>query len=602
MNVFALLSLGPVVLILLGLLDRRLRHYRFGPIWSSKPISRRLSIRHLTNQQKEILRSSGIEFEEPDAETILFNDKWSFVQAKLLLNGEVVDITGDADTGEAIMTFQHIKAVQNGFTTSFSPIDRAPLQDWVRNFNQRKIAKLVNYLLLPVVKKSIAIYYGEPGPRPNGDDQFSISLYSLSDWEERQRSSPHFSREIYDVTGRRLIAELEQDRLNLRICSTLYTLRACDLVDDLRRILNELSPSLILAQALKSVGFRFDPNLMEAAARGTDERLMIPSCLAKHILEPVVQRHVEVYNCAGNALSPVSYENMVHVFLYSSPVGTPRLNPPKQLWQTAITSDDPVFAPSGTGIPLAADNGFIFAEILDRNVYLHLNCVRLGTSEEIGMLARQFAEIANVMKDESQRDNRTVVSRMSERFAQQCASQYRAGGLADGKTNFATVETTFRSSLISAASAQSEYYQVKNSPDSELRGREFDQICALANVESVSVRDAWIVVTTANLYCLNPSSGVKYDIGKFEIQINAKEHTIRWLNQTRRVNGFHAPHVNGEGLACMGNTKELFPMLLKKQEYASVVQIAIAFVETVNVDDNWGSQITNWPRACKGQQ
>ena len=59
----------------------------------------------------------------------------------------------------------------------------------------------------------------------------------------------------------------------------------------------------------------------------------------------------------------------------------------------------------------------------------------------------------------------------------------------------------------------------------------------------------------------------------------------------------NAPHVDPNGNACMGNTRDLFPALIQKREFASAVQLAIAFVEAVNVADNWGAYITNWPVA-----
>jgi hypothetical protein len=66
-------------------------------------------------------------------------------------------------------------------------------------------------------------------------------------------------------------------------------------------------------------------------------------------------------------------------------------------------------------------------------------------------------------------------------------------------------------------------------------------------------------------------------------------------------NGYtmHAPHVNGGGTICLGNVKDQFPELIRNREYAAAVQLAIVFLESVNVDDNWGQCINRFPIALE---
>jgi hypothetical protein len=132
-------------------------------------------------------------------------------------------------------------------------------------------------------------------------------------------------------------------------------------------------------------------------------------------------------------------------------------------------------------------------------------------------------------------------------------------------------------------------------------GREFDELTQLANVVGVKVEGDKIVVSTDVLYCVHPKTHVRYEIGAFDIHIDISRSIVQWVNKTRKVAGgsgqMNAPHVDPHGNACLGNTKDLFPQLIHKREFASVVQLAIAFVEAVNVDDNWGAYIVNWPVA-----
>jgi hypothetical protein len=39
----------------------------------------------------------------------------------------------------------------------------------------------------------------------------------------------------------------------------------------------------------------------------------------------------------------------------------------------------------------------------------------------------------------------------------------------------------------------------------------------------------------------------------------------------------------------------MFPELIRNREFASVVQLAILFLESVNITDIWGRQIGEWP-------
>jgi hypothetical protein len=67
------------------------------------------------------------------------------------------------------------------------------------------------------------------------------------------------------------------------------------------------------------------------------------------------------------------------------------------------------------------------------------------------------------------------------------------------------------------------------------------------------------------------------------------------------VDGFeedmNAPHVYSDGHACLGNVEDLFPELIAKRDFASALQLAIVFIESVNVNDSAGKKIDHWPVA-----
>jgi len=100
---------------------------------------------------------------------------------------------------------------------------------------------------------------------------------------------------------------------------------------------------------------------------------------------------------------------------------------------------------------------------------------------------------------------------------------------------------------------------------------------------------------TVPLTCENPRTQTVHDIGAFEILIDARQGQLTWTNLTRRVGDAHHPHIHGH--ACLGNLAEALPALFAGAEYATILQLAIQFVETCNPDDTWGRGIVNWPVA-----
>jgi len=133
-------------------------------------------------------------------------------------------------------------------------------------------------------------------------------------------------------------------------------------------------------------------------------------------------------------------------------------------------------------------------------------------------------------------------------------------------------------------------------PDQHLE-LECERIRALANVREVMLTKKKILVFTDTVYCTDPRNNLVHKIGRFRIEIPLFEGVIRWFNLERQVNGFQAPHVKSTGNACLGNMKDLLPQLIGKREFAVATTMAIAFVESVNVNDGWGKHIDLWPVA-----
>jgi hypothetical protein len=260
------------------------------------------------------------------------------------------------------------------------------------------------------------------------------------------------------------------------------------------------------------------------------------------------------------------------------------------------------FAPSAHGVPLIDDNGFIVGEIVGRNLYLHMHYIHFGAKLEAALAAKLLLEVRKEVQAAAvEADEDAIKRRVAEHYVQECTRQYAVGkALKVSAGDLAAAQSDFHGHLRGALLEEFDLLRLQAAPAEEI-GREFDELTQLANVTGVKVEGDKIVVSTDVLYCVHPRSHVRYEIGAFDIQICTSTNMIKWFNKTRKVSGgsgkMNAPHVDPNGNACMGNTKDLFPALIQKREFASAVQLAIAFVEAVNLEDNWGAYITNWPVA-----
>lgn len=141
--------------------------------------------------------------------------------------------------------------------------------------------------------------------------------------------------------------------------------------------------------------------------------------------------------------------------------------------------------------------------------------------------------------------------------------------------------------------------RASNAEEIEKIGQEYDKLVSLPKVQRVEVAGGVIKVFTNTLFCTDDRDNVEHELGEFriEIYITGAKDGVRWFNLTRQVGGHHAPHVRGDGSACLGTAATGFAEFLASQEYAIVALYAINFVESANTSDDWGETISKWPVA-----
>lgn len=342
------------------------------------------------------------------------------------------------------------------------------------------------------------------------------------------------------------------------------------------------------------------PSRIEIGVQGFSGRsLAVVTALVEQVLVPVVRKDVMVWNAWGEHRH-LEKDGRFHVFVQSSPMGLRCVTPPSAVYGISLSSSDATFWPSGAGIALADDAGFLYGELAGDNLYLHTQVVSLGTRNESRLLARMFMAALQEYVQRLQEDYATT---LGEAFVAECSTRVKA-----------RIENTVHNPFDpehakkSGAALQEAIALTHRNEAALLRievneqfGREYDELLAIDKVRDVTVGGGKIVVETKTLFCRDPRTGHIHDIGAFKIEIPTEGGRLRWYNQTRLVQigdrKMNAPHVAADGHACEGTTKAEWPQFIADRQFAYVVMKAIQFVESVNTDDAWGKGINNWPVA-----
>lgn len=136
--------------------------------------------------------------------------------------------------------------------------------------------------------------------------------------------------------------------------------------------------------------------------------------------------------------------------------------------------------------------------------------------------------------------------------------------------------------------------------DEKLLAAESESLRKTELVDTVSVEDGRLVVTTLPIVCTEPRSGDQYMLGNFRLRIDLYSGNITIENMTgsrdRAGCPMNAPHVAGDGRPCWGSVDETIVQLVAKCQISTLVQVIIAFLQTVNINDAWGECVVLWPK------
>lgn len=588
-----------------------------------------LFVRWLQAQHLDALRAAGIQLTPHKIRGVegYVIARGQVKRALKALNARVISRfkTDSQDVDEAVISFRLPRAEAHTFVSLRDELEYARVRVLRKWLSQRRVEQVVRESFVPVMHKPVVIHLNRgKNARAVEDGKFHIHVWSAPAGSWRQRPPdrlfgvPVQDRHqgfglsgngivIFDSGSEYPVAELVgNDNLFIyfNALTTAHDTELALLVRIAEALREEMQVDRFLADIVSSLpsdGFPIGAANAEGFSifdQGFDGRRRdVIKSLVKEILIPAIRCDVFVKQCQGTNQEPLE-DGMFHVFLSSGPLGTPKLPTPERLFGYRLLKQENAFHPSGRGIPICDPTGFQIGELVGKNLYVYCDLVHYGNSKGAALFAKLLMAVRRELVPLTPRER---VERDAAIFADQLWWQIATPVKVDAATAKAS-EAALSQQLKATRQAEVELFRLEGTPNESI-GREFDELWKINKVRNIAVTDDWLSVTTDVLFCRDPRDGLVHEIGAFVIHIPTQPGgTIVWKNQTRTVSGpdgvkMNGPHINAKGHACLGNTKDIFPDLIRKREFSSAVELAIAFVESVNPGDVWGKYIVNWPVA-----
>jgi hypothetical protein len=597
-------ELAIVIISILGLVTVITAIGKLYVLWSKRAGS--YFIRQATDEQKRALTAASIRFYEsshPDGGGGISIKRKHLAAACQALN---VYLVATFPTQQKRLHEMAFRPLQTNTNTDQYVVSCPNVRDTNPLAVDSALRRLVADIVVPKVRMNVQVHFGRGSViEPIADDNFHIILGGapVKVSNHHATPSPFFGIATNnDKLGRRMwsfqasglgvpltaqnviYGELVGNCLYIKLWnqSGLKGWEIALLQRMLEHCAEELDPNAMIERIMASIpddGLPAPIQKLVVFDEGFDARRKpIVRQLIHRIFAPAVHNHVHIKECSGRRQSPYRDE-MFHIFHNSTPASIQQ-------------------KPSGLGLVLFDESGAMLGELIENNLYLYSAGLKYGSRPEIEEYVRTLVQARRELVAEQS----TVSNQIhSERLANACMKQAKSAESVDQTAltaNLADADKKLRAALIETREAERTVFKVENSPDTALT-KEFNDMLRLAKVRGVRVTETVITVDTDMMYCRDPRSGKLHRIGEFEINIGI-EGGISFRNKAGAIqlaNGSHmmAPHVNSGGSACLGNTRDQFPDLIRDRQYASAVALALLFLESVNVNDSWGGQIAYFP-------
>ena len=331
--------------------------------------------------------------------------------------------------------------------------------------------------------------------------------------------------------------------------------------------------------------------------------------------------------------------NLFYIFIWSQieendlPV---TVNTPRTMWGYPTSCGDPSFSPSGKGIPIITTENYCVAEVFENALYIHYDICHKDVSAADMVYKKILEKFVNIYKmDPSSKEkylkeveiikrNKTmldfvdfIVAKNKERIA------YYENSLQEIARIIEDHQREIVNQLDKRGDNEVTLSVIKSrlSSFAETSKDEYEKIVKINKVTEIQCRSDHIEIFTKDIYIdekdISRKNNVIYYIGKFVISIYL-DGRIRFFNKTNQgmgpghtlPKGFngnisynrHHPHVNADGIACLGNLSSVIPKYIANCNISVLVTLLIKFLETVYVEDGAGAGIYWWPVVDKKEE
>lgn len=121
----------------------------------------------------------------------------------------------------------------------------------------------------------------------------------------------------------------------------------------------------------------------------------------------------------------------------------------------------------------------------------------------------------------------------------------------------------------------------------------FDRLKEDPRLEGVTFTDGNLIIDTVGVDITHPITGVSAYLGKFRWTIPLQQNEIMVENLDNARGGFDHPHVHNHS-PCFGDMGDTVYTMLRNGLFAEVVEMVFVFLESVNIQDDWGRHASYW--------
>jgi hypothetical protein len=323
----------------------------------------------------------------------------------------------------------------------------------------------------------------------------------------------------------------------------------------------------------------------------------------KH-LGPIVGRNIEICVPHNRTNQPNKNEKVFKVHIWSSPDPGSMEIPTSIFGLSGHDCSSCGFSIWVDGNPVIAPEGELGAYD-ELNLYIYWDAVHNGRPNEIAVIDKFLEETVKLMQlpidDAGRREQ------IKAQYVDICSKKITAR-LRDMDTEYKQydVEVAEAQKVIVDRLRDMRRLQAElSSVDAYTKNmkaqlaKEFDNLFKISHVKNVKFRGNKLTVSTDIICCVHPKTNKEHEVGAFDIVVDTITSQLLFFNKTRRVDAFkpamNGPHLFPDGTPCLGSMKEIIPRLVASYEWSAAIQMAIAFVESVNLDDAAGAYIDRWP-------